>query len=181
MNIEIAKILFGILTPISLAIIGYFINKTLAEQGRQWKENDILLAKRMEIYSKMATPLNQIYCYVQDVGDYKEQQPKDVIENKRVCDRAFHTYRPIWSEETINSYKEFMRSAFKMFSGSGVDAKIRTVSTEKKAAAKVGATTRWLPEWDNQITEERDTEHHKKYVALMNAISQDLRFTITFK
>lgn len=178
MNIEIAKLVVSILTPISLVIIGYYINKTLAQQSKEWRDNDKLVEKRMEIYSEIANPLNKIYCYVQDVGDYKKLYPEMIINSKRSSDRLFHMFRPIWSRETIDAYKSFSAASFEVFNGSGTDAKIKTVSTEKKAAAALGKT-RWLDEWDELITEAREPDYHKKYVRLMNAFSKDLGYKVT--
>lgn len=178
MNIEVAQLLASTLTPISLVVIGYFLNKTLALQGQQWRENDKLIEKRIEIYSEIANPLNKIYCYIQDVGDYKSLYPETVVNSKRSSDRLFHMYRPIWSRETIIAYKSFSAASFEVFNGSGHDAKIRTVSTEKKAAAELGKT-RWLEDWEVLITEERDENYHKKYVRLMNAFSDDLGYRST--
>lgn len=177
MNIEIAKLLVSILTPISLVIIGYFLNKTLALQGKKMRDNDKLIAKRIEIYSEIANPLNKIYCYIQDVGDYKTLYPEAIIKSKRSCDRLFHMFRPIWSRETIYAYKSFSAASFDVFNGSGNDARIKTVSTEKKAAAELGKG-RWLDDWDALITEQRDPDYHRKYVRLMNAFSIDLGYKV---
>ena len=175
MNIEIAKLLASTLTPISLMIMGYFLNKTLAQQGQEWRENDKLIEKRIEIYSEIANPLNKIYCYIQDVGDYKSLYPETVISSKRSSDRLFHMYRPIWSRETIYAYKSFSSASFEVFNGSGTDAKIRTISKEKKAAAKLGRKP-WLNDWNALLTEEREPDYHQKYVRLMNAFSADLGY-----
>lgn len=176
---ELAQLLIDALTPISVIVIGYYLNKNLALEGQKWKENDKLVSKRVEIYSEMAKPINQIYCYVQDLGDYKSLEPSMIIENKRISDRLFHMYRPIWSRKTIEAYKIYIDSAFKVFNGTaGEDAIIRTISKNKEAAAKLGKG-RWLQKWSKNITEDRDQDHHKKYVKLMNAFSNDLGFKVS--
>jgi hypothetical protein len=175
MNIEIAKLLISVLTPISLIIIGYFVNRTLALQGKKWRENDKLVAKRIDIYSEIASPLNKIYCYIQDVGDYKSLDPEMIIKSKRTSDRLFHMFRPIWSRETIQAYKSFSAASFAIFSGSGEDAKIKTLSVEKKSAVSL-RNKKWPDTWDELLTEKRDPDYHKKYVRLMNAFSKDLGY-----
>ncbi len=175
MNMEIAKLLVNTLTPLIIVFIGYYINKTLAHQQKNRRDSEKLIEKRIEIYSKIARPLNEIYCYVQDVGDYKTLNPDIILKNKRVTDRLFHMYRPIWRKKTIYAYKKFSNASFSLFNGSGTEAKIRTISKEKKAAEKLG-NGKWLKEWEERITEERDLHYHKKFVELMNAFSFDLGY-----
>jgi hypothetical protein len=178
MDIEIAKLLTSTLTPLTLVFIGYYVNKTLAQQREKKRDSEKLIQKRLEIYSKIALPLNEIYCYVQDVGDYKALNPDIILKNKRISDRLFHMYRPIWRKKTIYAYKKFSGASFTLFNGSGTDAKIRTVSKEKKAAEKLG-NGKWRTEWAERITEERDPDYHRAFVELMNAFSFDLGYQST--
>jgi len=178
MNMEVIKLLISTLTPLTVVFIGYFLNKTLAQRGKERRDSEKLIEKRLEIYSEIALPLNHIYCYVQDVGDYKILDPEGVLNNKRTTDRLFHMYRPIWSRKTIYAYKNFSSASFSIFNGSGTEAKIRTISKEKKAAAVLG-NGEWLEEWAERITEERDPNYHKEFVKLMNAFSADLGYQYT--
>jgi hypothetical protein len=175
MNIEIAKLLISALTPLAVVLIGYYLNKTLAKQGKKRRDSEKLIAKRIEIYSKIALPINQIYCYIQDVGDYKTLNPDIILKNKRTTDRLFHMYRPIWSKKTIYAYKNFSNASFSIFNGSGTDAKIKTISKEKKTAATLGNGT-WKEAWAERITEKREANYHKEFVKLMNAFSADLGY-----
>lgn len=171
MNIEALSLLSNTLTPLTVAIVGYFINKNLSKNTQKIVESNILIEKRMALYDEMAQPLNNIYCFINDVGSYKELMPELIIKDKRVCDRLFHIYRPIWDKNVIDAYKEFMSSSFATFGRSGDDAKIRTVMVEKIKTAN------WDDAWNEELTGERDFKYHKKYVDLLNSIADNLRLS----
>lgn len=171
MDIESLKLISSTLTPITVGVLGYFINRTLSKQNQKQDENKTLIEKRMSLYEEMAQPLNNIYCFINDVGSYKELSPELVIKNKRDCDLLFHIYRPIWDRDVIDAYKDFMNSSFSMFSRSGDDARVRTISDEKKN------TESWNDTWLLDITNERDSNYHQKYIKLLNTVARNLRFS----
>ena len=60
--------------------------------------------------------------------------------------------------ENLKQLGYHMNSAFQTFNEVGVDAKIRTISKEKKEAAKKRNGS-WLAAFDNRITHKRDSSH----------------------
>jgi hypothetical protein len=172
---EVAKLIASFLTPITIALVGYFIQRTLAEQNRRWQVQERLADKRAEIYEKIAEDLNKIYCYVRDVGGFKLETPEAILVAKRNVDRNMFAYQAIWPEETFKSFKAYMDSAFATFQGVGVDAKIRTRTMEKRAAREKRGED-WPAAWNERFTEKTDVEHESKYQALMNLISRDLMY-----
>lgn len=96
---------------------------------------------RKTIYDELADKLNIIYCYVNDVGDFGEYEPKNIIELKRFVDRRFKVYENLWSPETRQQFDEFVRSCFRHFGGGlGKPAPIQSTIHEKSAYAKIQAS-----------------------------------------
>jgi hypothetical protein len=176
-KMEIAKLIVSFLTPLTIALVGLLVQRTLAAQSRTWKVEDRLADKRVEIYEKIGVDLNRIYCYVMDVGDFKDEIPDEIIAAKRNVDRNMFIYQAIWPEETFKCFQEYIDSAFLHSKGErGSDAKIRAQVPEKKAARE-NRGKKWPAAWDERFTGERDASHKTKYAQLMKLISRDLIYT----
>lgn len=177
-TLEIAKLL---VTPVVAALLGLFIQTQLAEQarttqqlladqGRSWQQTQRLEDRRMQVYDAVRVDLNKIYCFVEDVGSWKEDNPDTVITYKRKVDREMHTHRAIWSTETFDAYLKYMNSAFAENQGGvGKDAPIATTAIEKRKGVK-----NWSPDWDSRLTGNRVIEHKRNYDLLLNLMSRDM-------
>src|SRR5262245_48229947 len=107
-SLEIAKLCAGLLTPILVAWFGFLIQQQLAEQSRSWQSQQRLAYRRLQVYEGVRNELNRIYCFVEDVGTWKEDNPETVISYKRMIDRAMHTHRAIWATDTFQAYLKYM-------------------------------------------------------------------------
>jgi hypothetical protein len=170
---EVAKIFVSALTPLAIAVVGYFIQQTLARQNRSWKAQERIADKRVEIYEQIAEDLNKIYCYVMDVGGFRNETPDTILDAKRNVDRQMYMYQALWPEDTFQRFTDYMESAFATYQGVGTSAKIRARTLEKEAAWQKDGKE-WPSDWDARFTGERDFEHRQKYEALMRRISTDL-------
>lgn len=176
-RMEYLKLLASLLIPLSIALVGFFVQRALAAQSRSWKFQDRIVDKRIEVYEKIAEDLNRIYCYVMDVGTFKSETPDTIIAAKRNVDRYMHIYQAIWSEDTFNAFSEYVNSAFDTYQDVGKDAAIRSRSSEKRAAQK-NRNEEWPASWDERFTGERDPKHREKYKELVRLLSRDLMHTI---
>lgn len=158
-------------------LVGYFVQRALAERSRSWKFQDRLVDKRIEVYEKIAEDLNRIYCYVMDVGTFKGETPDTIIAAKRNVDKYMYIYQAIWSEDTFKTFNVYQDSAFVTQHGdAGEDARIRSKLFEKKAARE-NRNQSWTEDWDECFTEERDPAHREKYKELVKLLSRDLMYT----
>jgi hypothetical protein len=175
--VEYLKLLTSLLIPLSIALVGFLVQRALAAQSRSWKFQDRIVDKRIEVYEKIAEDLNRIYCYVMDVGTFKSETPDTIIAAKRNVDRYMYIYQAIWSEDTFKAFKVYEKSAFKMYQDIGEDADIRSPFLEKRAAREK-RNEAWPESWDKRFTKERDPKHKEKYQELIRLLSRDLMHTI---
>ena len=176
-SLEITKLLISVITPLVLIIIGYKVTQ-ITEQGKnneQW--NQRIIEKRVEVYDRVGSKLNEIYCYFNYVGNWKETKPTDIITDKRILDKEMYTYRPLFSKKLFNAYNFFMDSAFKTGTGWGNDAKLRTTITFRKQYPR-GCL--WNDTWNSQFTEEKKNgiNVHSAYEDLMSNVANDLGLTM---
>lgn len=168
-SLEVAKLIVSIITPVAIVFIGFWIQSTLAKQNQTWKARERLADRRLMIYDDIRDELNRIYCFIEDVGTWKEEDPDKVISYKRKLDQVMHTQQAIWAPDTFSAYQEYMDAAFATYQGVGEDAKIETKLYEKEKGIKD-----WKPAWSDRLTDKKDPSHKSKYKTLINLISRDL-------
>lgn len=86
-SLEIAKLIASVLTPISVVVFGFWINRRLKVfEHLQWA-NQKVVEKRLYVYQELVPLLNDLLCYFTYVGNWKTHNPASIIELKRKLDR----------------------------------------------------------------------------------------------
>ena len=81
--IEVVKIVTGIATPVLVAIIGFRLNRTMKGLAAAQWANQKVIEKRIAVFDDLAPLLNDLYCYLMFVGNWKELKPNDIVQKKR--------------------------------------------------------------------------------------------------
>jgi hypothetical protein len=188
-SLEIARFIVSLLTPLLLLFVGYMINdsqrrnqqnfeQTQRENQRNFEERqrlgERLIEKRLVIFDQVGPKFNDIFCYFNYVGHWKELKPTDLIAYKRLLDKTMYTYRPLFSEKLFSAYTKFIDSAYQIRSKITEDAKLRTKITYRKEAAE-RAGYAWESEWEGQFTgEENPNEVNSAYKDLITNFAAEL-------
>ena len=86
-SLEIAKLIASTLTPVTVALFGWYLTRFAKSiEHRQWR-NQRLIEKRIAIYDDLSPHLNDLLCFFTFVGCWKELAPPQVIAIKRVVDK----------------------------------------------------------------------------------------------
>ena len=136
-SLEIAKLSVGALTPFTVAFVAWFL--TAQSKKSDYQRDDRvraqaydtaryakLIEKRLALWDEIGPPLNSIYAYELEVGDWLSITAKQVVGFKRAADKVFYSYRLFFSDQFSSSYDVFMDAAFKTFNLIGQDARLRT-------------------------------------------------------
>lgn len=161
--------ILAIFSPIIVLLLsGLWLNRSLEKLKSRLQKSQEIVKKRAEIYSEIQEPLNNIYCYIKRIGDWKEFTPKDIVEYKRVIDRSFHVTRPFWSKEVWKAYENFMNTCFVTNRGHKVNAGIiaEVAKYEKLKSWDDGFTDCYHDGFDQPKLEKANDN-------LMNALSKD--------
>ena len=151
-SLEIAKLVIGVLTPLSLAAFGWFISRSLKRfELLQWS-NQKLIEKRLILYDSIAPLLNKLLCFYTWVGYWKDVSPQDVIKAKRELDQSMNVYRHLFDDDLYNTYQSFIHLLFEPFTGRGHDAKIRSVIQGADGDRKAHRTYEWDPVWETKFS-----------------------------
>lgn len=151
-SLEMAKLIVSCITPLIGGYIAWKISRIGKDlENKQWTDRKII-EKRLEIYEKLVPKLNDLYCFYQKVGDWKEITPPQVIELKRILDKDFHIYNHLFQWDILTTYNEFISSCFATYTGKGHTAKIKSEYAERASAIES-----WQEEWNQSfIPEEED-------------------------
>lgn len=116
-TLEIVKLAVGTLTPISVAILAWFLNRRMKRLGLiQWS-NQKLIEKRIAVYDSVAPQLNLLLCFFTWVGYWKEISPQNAIQAKRDLDKAFNIYRHLFELAVYEAYQSYIHILFETFVG----------------------------------------------------------------
>jgi hypothetical protein len=123
-GVQIATLAVEALTPLTVAGVGVLVART----GRrieqvQWA-NQIVVTRRLDIFSQIAPGLNKLLCFGTFVGGWKEIEPREAINIKRQLDEAMYANQVLFSEELFARYLAFMRTLFAMYATADADAPI---------------------------------------------------------
>ncbi|XVV17464.1 hypothetical protein ACQP2X_24705 [Actinoplanes sp. CA-131856] len=115
MALEVAKLVVEALTPLAVVAVGYVLNRRLRKvEQAQWA-NQTVITRRLQIFDKLAPPLNRMLCFATFVGRWKEIEPAQVIALKRETDETMYANRLLFSDDLFTAYQAFMSSMFAMF------------------------------------------------------------------
>jgi hypothetical protein len=174
-SLEIAKLVVGVLTPVLLVALGVLINRTARRvENAQWA-NRRVLDKRLELYDDMAEPLNDLYCFFRLVGGFRKIDPPRALELKRELDKLFHVNRFLFSPRFGELYEQLMRTYFRMFTGTGQSAKIKSpVDVQKRERTEAEWKSEWEALFDPSQFEATDMQKLQKYVASVDRVHNAL-------
>ena len=152
-SLEIIKLVISVLTPVTIVFLGYLVNRMVhrLEQAR-WA-NQKVIEKRISVFDKVAPLLNDLYCYFRYIGNWKELSPAEIIASKRVLDKDMHVYSPLFSPELMTLYRQFMDLCFRIYSGVGKDARLRTSIDSPDGNRRDVFPGEWLQEWDRMFAD----------------------------
>lgn len=118
-----------------------------------WQSDEHRVEQREKIYAQLGPLLNTIYCYCQNVGDYADYKPKEIIAKKRKADRIYYSNYAYWSANTRAAYMNFESNCFQMYTGEGKDAqiKVRNQNIIIEGWKRKHPGQRWESSWDNDF------------------------------
>ncbi len=166
-SLEIAKLVVAGMTPLFVAVIGFWLNRRLRSlEQAQWSRQKVV-ERRIKAYDELAPSLNDLFCFFCYVGSWKELDPPTLVSLKRTLDRTAHISAPLFDREFLQRYATFLDTCFATFGGWGDDAKLRTLPDRREQAAGNG----WEPRWSQCFAERSEasepSEVKESYVELM--------------
>lgn len=176
-SLEAAKLLVGVLTPLSVVFLGWYVNHRLKRLDLENWSNQKIIEKRLAIYDTVAPLLNKLLCFYTWVGNWKAITPLDVIKAKRQLDQSFNIYRHIFEDEVYEAYQAFIHTLFETYTGPGHDAKIRSQIQGADGDRTSHTTPSWDTAWAATFSESQvapKQEVREKYYRVMNALRDSL-------
>jgi hypothetical protein len=163
-------LLVGALTPISVGLLGFYVNSRVKGLEQEQWQNRKIVEKRIEFFEKVAPDLNALLCFYTWVGNWKELSPPQVIAVKRRLDKEFHVHRYLLGEDVFARYSDFVERLFTVFAGPGQDALIRAALTSELGDRTLHSNHMWEEKWRACFDEAKAVDRReirRAYDALM--------------
>lgn len=177
-SLEIAKLVVGVLTPLSVALLGWLFSRQLKRLDLSNWSNQKLIEKRLAIYDEIAPRLNKLLCFFTWVGYWKTVSPADAVQAKRGLDRTLNIYRHVFEREVYDAYQDFIEALFETYTGAGQDARLRALIFGPDGDRRSDCGYTWDEAWTVSFTEPGRAagkpEVRAKYKALMAALTRSL-------
>lgn len=173
-SLEVAKLLVAALVPISVLLLGWPITRAVRRfEEAQW-QNRKLVEMRLDLYAKMAGPLDDLFCFFRRVGDFQDITPPEALTRKRMLDKAFFVNHHLMTAEFGQRYKAFIEACFRVYTGVGRPAPLRASRRQQRVERP-----EWKPEWDDLLIPESETptglaEIEARYEALMESVGEEI-------
>lgn len=171
-RIELVKISISIAVPVIICLLAWTFQSSLFEKKVhnhiEFQRESAALTLRAEVFSQVKVPLNTIYAYIEQVGDWEQYSAQEIKQARRDVHKVMYPNKHVWSEKTFAIYLKYIdKTAFYSDGKSG--AKIRAGINEQRisAAGWSDADRKWL-------TGNRHIDHQKMYDRLMNAFACDM-------
>ncbi|WIY24010.1 hypothetical protein [Parasedimentitalea psychrophila] len=165
------------LTPLTIALVGYVLNRRLKSIDHAQWQNRKIVEKRLDLYDKIAPNLNAIFCFFVWIGYWKDVSPKYLIEKKRELDKVVNIYRHLLSEDFYTTYNSFIHLAFQTYSGAGKDALIRSHISCGDGDRKEHTNYEWNDEFE-QLFDTSSIPQKNEIEAAYQAVMEELRSCI---
>lgn len=176
-SLEIVKLLVAVMTPLSVAVFGWFVSRHLKRlELIQWS-NQKLIEKRLAVYDKAAPELNKLLCFYTWVGHWKDISPDDVVRAKRELDQTINIYRHLFDENVYNDYQSYIHLLFETFGGPGQTARIRSRIQGPDGDRTTHCSYKWDQSWVNNFSAAnvaQKSEVRKHYYQLMGSLRKSL-------
>ena len=130
-SLEIIKLVVSALSPVAVALLGLSLARVSRRvEAVQWA-NQTVVARRLEIFNRVAPQLNQLYCFGAFVGRWKETTPQQAVALKRDVDETMYANRVLFSDELFVAYQAFTATLFAEFARAHGDAPLRVQVASK--------------------------------------------------
>lgn len=176
--LEIAKLIVGVLTPLSVALLGWLFSRQLKRLDLSNWTNQKLIEKRLAIYDEIAPRLNKLLCFFTWVGYWKTVSPADAILAKRELDRTLNIYRHVFETEVYDAYQDYIHALFETYTGPGHDARLRALIQGPDGDRRADCSYGWDEAWTASFSEPGKVadkaEVRARYQALMAALTRSL-------
>jgi hypothetical protein len=174
-SLEIVKLAVAAITPIVVVLVGRWVSKGLKRiEDAQWTDRK-LIERRLDVYDRMAEPLNDLYVFFRLRGHFQEITPPEAIKRKRVADRTFYVNKGLMTDEFIAAYHSFMDACFEINFAVARDARLKA-SPERQREER---GRRWRDEWNDLFVDSSSLvtsgeEIDERYEALVDSFAAEL-------
>ena len=171
-RIKLCEVIISVALPLTIGLAGYFIQLSIAGNNAHHSMLQAVSVKlsdrRLLVYDEIKNPLNDIYCYIEEVGDWDQQSATTVRQLRHSVNNIMYVNRAIWSPETFDLYIHYMdKTAFRIGREDGYSLVRARISPQRIKNESESSLKQWL-------TGEAAADHRDVFRRLNESITHDL-------
>lgn len=174
-RVKLCQLVISVAMPLAIGFAGYFIQLRIGEtQTHQTVLKEVsskLADRRLLIYDQIKHPLNDIYCYIEEVGDWESLSASKIRQIRRNLNNIMYSNRAIWSPETFHLYINYIDNVAFDVNHDNDCARIRAELNPERCIHESG------DEVEKLLTGEQNPQHQDVYRCLNEALAKDLSLT----
>lgn len=171
-SLKIAVIIVAVLGPVIITFLIIRYKKIIKGLKQEHQTNQGIIEKRIEVYDRMGSKLNDLLCFYCYSGNWKELTPMDILRKKMELDKDINTYSPIFSDELSKKYGAFIQLCFVSFTGWDHKEKIKSL-VELRQEHNEEWNDDWIPMFDtNNVVEA--TKMRERYDDLIGYFKREM-------
>lgn len=165
-NLEICKLIVSAIIPIIVVLFGFLLSRSATEVDSKKKYNEnfhlYTVERRLAVYDQIKLPLNNIYCYIEMVCDWREYSAQDIKNHRRYIQKIMYSNKGLWSEEEFELFMYYLDHIAFQASGPPHMVKIRAeINRERNMSSK------WRVRDKVVLTGEKSPENKVIYTKLI--------------
>lgn len=173
-SVDVVNSIISTFTPILMLIFGLLLNRNLKSlEQKQWK-NKTVIEWRIRVYGEVAPILNDLFCYMLFIGNWKELTPDEVIAHKRVLDKKIYTSVALFSVEFTRYYESFLAQCFEIYRQDHKNAAIRSNFEKHKRISGKDWKDEWADYFSLPENQAKRADVKASYNALMCQFSKEI-------
>lgn len=141
-TLQIPIILVALIAPLVIVFLIIRQNRVIKHLKEKQQNDQRIIEKRIEVYGRIGSKLNDIVSFFLYTGNWKELSPVDMIQLKRELDKEITINTPVFSDDLSKNYNGFIHLCFVSFSGWEHEEKIKSLYELRKEQ-----NTEWDEEW----------------------------------
>jgi hypothetical protein len=173
-SLEVAKVLVAGLTPVFVAVAGFYLNRRLKSlEQAQWSQQKVI-ERRITAYDQLAPLLNRLFCFFCYVGSWKESNPPEIISLKRKIDHFAYVSAPLFDGNFLRNYEALMDQCFSTFGKWGEDAKLRSLADRREQVAGADWDSSWNSCFSERAKSSEPDDIKVAYAGLMAYLAESI-------
>ena len=171
-TLKLPVTMVAIIAPLVIVVLIVRYNRIIKRLKEAQQTNQKIIEKRTEVFGRVGPQLHEILSFFLYTGNWKKLAPIDMLDLKSKLDKDITINAPLFSDDLLATYQDFMQLCFISYSGWEQEEKIKSQYILRQEKS-VGWDSEWIDYFDtNNVVE--GIKLKESYDKLMECFQKEL-------